>query len=246
MRYAEINAKQIVTSPKHLKTRCKNGEIVTLAKSIKKNGILEPIYVKPLLGGGYEIISGNRRYCASKLAGIDKIPCLVLEKKDKPQLIDITLSFFNVHDAFELAEKIKRMFIDSGKSAEWVSEALGLEVSVLLEYLSPICMSEIEKRIARENGLSNETIRKISALQTREERFEALNSYVKINEKPKIKISNRKTGATPRRRASIKGLGFFENTLKRSLEILESAGIQTHKQAEERCGEVEYRITVKK
>jgi len=247
MKYAEINLKQIVTSPKHLKNRCQSGEIVTLAKSIKKNGVLTPIHVKPLLGGGYEIISGNRRYCASKLAEIDKIPCIVIEREDNPQMIDICLSIFNTHDSFELADKIKHLFVKSGKSAEWVSEALGVEVPFLLEYLTPTCMSEIERRIARENRLSNELIRKIASLPTREDRFNALTKYVRASEETQsVKINRHKTNAKARRRASINGLGFFENTLRRSLEILESAGLQTSKKAEERCGEVEYRITVKK
>lgn len=247
MKYAEISTKQIVTSPRHSKSRCQHGEIVNLAKSIKKHGVLAPIHVKPLIGGGYEIISGNRRYCASKLAEIDKIPCIVLEKEDNPQITDITLSMFNSHDSFELADKIKRLFVKSGKGAEYVSEALGIDVPLLLEYLTPTCMSEIERRIARDNSLSNEIIRKISSLPTKEDRFNALTKYIRVfTDTQSVKINKHVTNAKARRRASINGLGFFENTLKRSLEILESAGLQTSKKAEERCGEVEYRITVKK
>ena len=247
MKYAEINTKQIITSPKHTKSKCQNGELVTLARSIKKNGLLTPIYVKPLIGGGYEIISGNRRFCASKLAGKNVIPCIVLEKEDNPQIIDITLSIFNSTDAFEIADKIKQIFINSGKSAEWVSDALGIEVPLLLEYLTPTCMSEIERRIARENNLSHKIIRKISALPTRQDRFDALRRYVKINEEAKsLKINKYSTGIKARRRASINGLGFFENTLRRSLEMLECAGLKTSKNATEKDGEIEYFITVKK
>ena len=246
MKYDEISSKLIVTSPKHLKNRCQNGEIVTLAKSIKKHGILTPICVKPLIGGGYEIISGNRRYCASKLAGLTTIPCVVLDKTEDPIMADITLSIFNQHDSFELADKIKRIFINSGKSAEWVSESLGIDVPLLLEYLTPTCMGQFERRVARENHLSNETIRKIAALPTKEDRIDALCKYVKAGEKGKIKTNKHNYNTKARRRAAINGLGFFENTLKRSLEILESSGLSTSRKTEEKCGEVEYVITVKK
>ena len=94
--------------------------------------------------------------------------------------------------------------------------------------------------------LSNGIIRKISKLPTREERLEALTGHIKAGDSPKkIILSEKQIKAKARRRASIKGLGFFENTLKRSLELLESAGIHTEKKVEEKSGEVEYTIKVK-
>ena len=234
MKYTELDIMHIKTSAKHSKERCKSGEGTSLAKNIAKIGVIAPIYVKPLMGGGYEIVSGNRRFCAARLAGKRKIPCFVLEKGEDPWAIAITMSRYNSHDPFELAQNIKNLLIKTGSSAEELATRLGMETGEFLEYLAPICMSEVERRISRENSISEKSVRKIALLPTREERFEILSRYIKANEAPKrITTSKQAVNARARRRVSIKGLGFFENTLKRSIELLESAGMQAEKTAEE-------------
>lgn len=244
MKYAELDTMHIRTGAKHSKERCKSGDSTALARSIAKTGVLAPIYVKALIGGGYEIISGNRRFCAARLAGKRKIPCFVMEKGDDPWVIAITLSRFSSHDPFELSQNIKNLLIKTGASAEELAERLGMETGEFLEYLAPICMTEIERIIVRENNISEKMVRKIAVLPS-EERFERLTRYIKANEPcKKISVSKQMPNTRARRRASIKGLGFFENTLKRSIELLESAGIRAEKSVDERCGEVEYRIKV--
>lgn len=245
MKYAEININQIIVSKKHFKDKCRNGDIVALARSIKKVGIIQPICVKPLIYGGYEIVSGNRRYCASKLAGIKHIPCLITEKGDSAPIIALSNDIFGEGNAFAVADRLKACLIKSGRGIEGISEESGIEVSTLLEYLAPVCLTELERRIALDNKLSGDIIRKISALPSKEERLEALTGYIKAGEYNKRNTVIRRTAnAHARRRTAIKGLGFFENTLKRSLELLEGAGIHTERHTEERGNEIEYRIKV--
>ena len=63
------------------RTRMDEGALYELAESIKAQGIMQPILVRPLAGEGgagrYEIIAGERRYRAAKLAGLDSVPVLV-------------------------------------------------------------------------------------------------------------------------------------------------------------------------
>jgi len=63
----------------------KQEELQELAESIKENGIIQPIIVGPVEGGRYEIIAGERRYRAAKLANLDKVPVVVkrITKKEK-------------------------------------------------------------------------------------------------------------------------------------------------------------------
>ncbi len=53
-----------------------------LAESIKENGVLQPILVRPLLGGGYQIVAGERRFRASRMAGLTEIPAIIRELSD--------------------------------------------------------------------------------------------------------------------------------------------------------------------
>ena len=54
-----------------------------LAKSIKQHGVLQPLLVRPLESGGYQIVAGERRWRAARLAGLDEVPVVIKEMDDK-------------------------------------------------------------------------------------------------------------------------------------------------------------------
>src|SRR6185312_17219996 len=56
--------------------------LVALASSLKARGVLQPVLVRPRAGGTYELIAGERRWRAARLAGLDRIPALVRERED--------------------------------------------------------------------------------------------------------------------------------------------------------------------
>lgn len=53
--------------------------LAELAESISKHGLLQPILVSPIIGGGYRIVAGERRYRASRMAGLTKVPVIIRE-----------------------------------------------------------------------------------------------------------------------------------------------------------------------
>ena len=53
------------------------GAIVALAESLRERGVLQPVLVRPVPGGTYELIAGERRWRAARLAGFDTVPALV-------------------------------------------------------------------------------------------------------------------------------------------------------------------------
>jgi ParB family transcriptional regulator, chromosome partitioning protein len=60
--------------------------LAALAESIKTRGLLQPIVVRPLPGGGYELVAGERRLRAAKIAGLQAVPALVREAGDAERL----------------------------------------------------------------------------------------------------------------------------------------------------------------
>ena len=50
-----------------------------MAESISKHGLLQPILVRPIIGGGYQIVAGERRYRASRMAGLTEVPVIIRE-----------------------------------------------------------------------------------------------------------------------------------------------------------------------
>ena len=65
------------------RTRMDEGSLYELAESIKSQGIMQPILVRPVGASGYEIIAGERRFRAARLAGLDEVPVLVKTVPDE-------------------------------------------------------------------------------------------------------------------------------------------------------------------
>ena len=58
-------------------------KLAELADSIKENGVIQPILARPLENGGYQIVAGERRWRASRLAGLTEVPVYIKELDDK-------------------------------------------------------------------------------------------------------------------------------------------------------------------
>jgi ParB family chromosome partitioning protein len=74
--------------PNELQPRREIGgeSLIHLRESIEERGVLQPIVVRPLPGGDYELIAGERRLRAAKMAGLERIPAIVRETKDDERL----------------------------------------------------------------------------------------------------------------------------------------------------------------
>lgn len=85
-----IDISQIERNPEQPRKHINNEDIEALATSIKSNGLIQPIIARKLENGKYIIIAGERRYLASKLAGLEKIPVIV-RNIEKEKMLEIAL-----------------------------------------------------------------------------------------------------------------------------------------------------------
>lgn len=112
----QIKLTQIITDPDQPRRQFDDESLEDLAASIREHGILQPIVVTPH-GSGYQIVAGERRYRAAKMAGIDKIPALVrtltgqhklelslienLQRRDL-NIIETATAYMKLRDQFNL------------------------------------------------------------------------------------------------------------------------------------------------
>ena len=82
----EVEIDRIAPNPDQPRTQFKKEEIEELAASIEKDGLLQPILVRQMADGTYQIIAGERRWQASKAAGLKKVPVRVKEVDDDQAL----------------------------------------------------------------------------------------------------------------------------------------------------------------
>ena len=108
-----------------------------LAHSIKLHDIIQPLTVAPLANGRYRLITGERRFRASKLAGVKDVPVYIREANDR-QLLELAL-LENLQrenlNAIEIGISYKRLMDDLNYTQEEVSERMGKERSTVANYI---------------------------------------------------------------------------------------------------------------
>src|SRR5918997_1120199 len=82
----ELPVELIAPNPPQPRRTFDEAALQSLAGSIAANGVLQPVLVRPLAGGSYELIAGERRWRAAKLAGLEQVPALVRERDDAASL----------------------------------------------------------------------------------------------------------------------------------------------------------------
>jgi len=136
------------------------GNIEELAASIREKGVLEPILVRAIGPNRYQIISGERRFRAASLAGLDEIPAIELDVDDKEQLEIALIENIQRKDltAFEEAEGFYVLQQKFGYTHEKISHVIGKSRTTITETLS---INDIPQRIramCREAGIANKSI----------------------------------------------------------------------------------------
>lgn len=111
------------------RTRMDEGALAELADSIRAQGIMQPILVRPLdaLKGKYEIIAGERRFRAAQLAGLTEVPVLVKEVTDEHAAAMALIENIQREDLnpLEEAQGVKRLIEEFGLTHEQAATAIG-------------------------------------------------------------------------------------------------------------------------
>ncbi|MCL2162480.1 MAG: ParB/RepB/Spo0J family partition protein [Betaproteobacteria bacterium] len=109
------------------RTRMDPGSLEELAASVKAQGVMQPILVRPLPGDAFEIIAGERRWRAAEIAGLDAVPCLV---RDIPDDAALAMSLIeNIQrenlNPLEEAGGIQRLIDEFGMTHQQAADAVG-------------------------------------------------------------------------------------------------------------------------
>ena len=132
-----INIKQIKAGRFQPRSNFDKEKLNELTNSIKKQGVLSPILVRELGLNEFEIIAGERRLRASKMAGLDSIPCLVDQKKDQDALISALIENLQREDLnpVEEARGLDRLKREFGLTQDEVATSTGKARSTIANSL---------------------------------------------------------------------------------------------------------------
>ncbi len=136
-RMEELDVELIVPNPKQPRTDFDDDALEELADSISTLGLIQPITVRREADGKYIIISGERRWRASKLAGKKSIPAYIREADDR-ELHEMAL-VENIQrqdlNAMEIAISLQRLIDECGVTQEMVAQRVGKKRSTVANYL---------------------------------------------------------------------------------------------------------------
>jgi len=130
------------------RTRMDEGALYELAESIKSQGIMQPILVRKLAGGAhagkYEIIAGERRFRAARLAGLDSVPVLVRDVPDEAAAAMALIENIQREDLnpLEEAQGLQRLIRDFGLTHEQAAQAVGRSRSAASNLLRLLNLAE--------------------------------------------------------------------------------------------------------
>ncbi|MDX1949030.1 MAG: ParB/RepB/Spo0J family partition protein [Rickettsiales bacterium] len=146
-------------------------ELIELSESIKRNGVVQPILVRKRQGQGYEIIAGERRWRASKLANLNKIPAIILEVDDRAAM-EIAL-VENIQrqnlNALEEAEGYKRLINEFNYTQEQLADVVGKSRSHITNLLRLLSLPDNVKELLNSGDISTGHARAILAAPNQEE-----------------------------------------------------------------------------
>lgn len=179
---ATIEISKITRNPNQPRKNFDETALQELADSIKQNGVLQPILVRKI-GGKYQIVAGERRYQASKLAGLKEIPAVVRDIDDKEVFQLALIENLQRSDLSPMEEaKGYRQLIDSqGLTQEGLAKILSRSRSAIANTLRLMDLPTVVQEMIEQGLLTAGHARAILAVPTEEGRVELAQKVVKDN-----------------------------------------------------------------
>tara|TARA_B110000014_G_C20123534_1_gene596761 strand:+ start:2682 stop:3551 length:870 start_codon:yes stop_codon:yes gene_type:complete len=133
----EIDLADIVPGQFQPRTSFKKEGLSELAESIKEEGVLQPILVKSLASGRFEIVAGERRWRAAKIAGLNKVPAILKELNNDETAKIALIENLQREDLgpLDTARGLKRLKLEFNLSQEEVASSLGISRSAVANFL---------------------------------------------------------------------------------------------------------------
>lgn len=145
----------------------------TLAESIRQNGLIQPIAVRRTASGYYQIISGERRWRAARLAEIDEIPAVVIDADDKKSVELALIENLQREDlnALEEAQGYQTLMQDYGMTQEQVAKQVGKSRSAVANAVRLLSLPEDLKVYVEEDKLTAGHARAVLSVQVEADRY---------------------------------------------------------------------------
>lgn len=169
----ELNINEVEPNSKQPRTDFDEDKLRALADSVEKYGVIQPILVKKQENGFYQIIAGERRWRASKLAGLKTIPAIVKEYEELRSIEIALIENLQREDLNPIEEALgyKNLMVQFSMTQEAISESVGKSRSAVANSLRLLSLDDELLALVREKELSEGHARALLGLSDREKRL---------------------------------------------------------------------------
>lgn len=264
MQVAVINSNQVLPNPYQPRRVFDALAMQELADSIRQHGVMQPISVRRV-GAYYELIAGERRLRASKMAGYSTIPAIVFDESDQESALIALVENIQRQDLnyFEEADGYRNLMEDHGLTQEEIAKVVGKSQSAVANKLRLLKLSPELRKVLLEQHLSERHARLLLRVPE-QDRWQYLRRIVsdglnvaqseRLVEEgldtvkpvalPQAKSKNTKSGNI---KGYFKDIRLFTNTVKKAVDMMKTSGVLVDMEEEKRedCYEMRIRIPIR-
>jgi ParB family chromosome partitioning protein len=247
-----IPIESIAPNPAQPRRTFDPSELASLADSIRLNGVLQPLTVRKT-ECGYELIAGERRLRASKLAGLDFVPCIVLDASARDSALLAVMENLQRQNLtfFEEARAYQSLIVDWEITQEQAAERLGKAQSTIANKLRLLKLDQDEQEMILAGALTERHARSLLRVESKDVRKKVLENVLShslnvnqteelvdklLNQKKKKKIPT----------ILIKDIRIFFNTVDKAIDIMKNAGVEVRGVKVDHGEYIEYVVTIAK
>ena len=216
--------------------------IEELSNSIKEFGVMQPINVRLIKDETYELIAGERRLRAAKMAGLERIPSIVIHVNDKDSAVLALIENLQRENLnyFEEAEGYFNLMEDYGLTQEEIARQVGKSQSTIANKLRLLKLSDPVVKLLLDHGLSERHARSLLKLPSVDLQLTILDKViiqslnVKKTEELIDNTLNKLINDEDSKKKNtylktyLKDIRIFTNTIKQAVEMMKSGGVEVN------------------
>ena len=251
----------IYPNPNQPRTEFDPASLRELSESIRRYGILQPLAVRQSAACRYELIAGERRLRAARMAGVDTVPCILLEVDSQESSLLALIENLQRKDLdfVEEAVGLQRLIQTSGMSQEEAARCISKSQSAVANKLRILKLPSGLLSQLRRSGLTERHARALLRLGTMESQYRALEHILRHDlnvAQTEAYIEDLLRGLPPAERAdrpkaqkkppvvALKDVRIFLNTVTRGLSLMNRSGLQAVCERSEQDGELVLTIRI--
>ena len=251
-----IATEKLLPNPYQPRKQFKSEDLLSLAESIKENGILQPLLARRINNiDYYEIIAGERRLRAAILSNLATVPCLIVDCDYEESAVYSIIENIQRSDLsfFEEAQAISQMQNHFGMTQEQIAKRLGKSQSALSNKLRLLKLPADVRYFIEKEGLTERHARALLKLESEKQMWTALNLIkdkgwnVQQTEEYINSVTNKAVKPHKNNIVKIfKDVRIFVNTVNKAINTMKEAGIPAEYNKTETDDYIEFFVRIPK